>query len=109
MSDDGFSDLNELKQTCDTIIKSDYMNEWFWKKPIKNKGKTVQIKVAHEVDKASIYMVFKDDEKIKEVLLVEDVPDEWAYSRYLGKLEWASEDSAQLITKEGAILSGRIL
>lgn len=107
----GYLELDELKQTCDVIIKSDYVNEWLWKKPVKLKNKSVQIKVLHEVDKVSIYMVFKDGDKIVEevLLLVEDIPDEWVYSMYLGKLEWVSENKAQLTTKSGDVYSGEIL
>ena len=106
----GYLELDELKQTCGVIIKSDYVNEWLWKKPVKLKNQSVQIKVLHEVDKVSIYMVFKDEDKIvEEVLLVEDIPDEWAYSKYLGKLEWVSENKAQLTTKSGDVYSGEIL
>lgn len=105
----GYLELDELKQTCDVIIKSDYVNEWLWKKPVKLKNKSVQIKVLHEVDKVSFYMVFKDEDKIiEEILLVEDIPDEWVYSKYLGKLEWVSENKAQLTTKSGDVYFGEI-
>ena len=105
----GYLELDELKQTCDVIIKSDYVNEWLWKKPVRLKNKSVQIKVLHEVDKVSIYMIFKDEDKIvEEVLLVEDIPDEWVYSKYLGKLEWVSENKAQLTTKSGDVYFGEI-
>lgn len=110
LTSNGYLELDELKQTCDVIIKSDYVNEWLWKKPVKLRNKSVQIKVLHEVDKVSIYMVFKDGDKIvEEVLLVESIPDEWVYSKYLGKLEWVSESKAQLTTKSGDVYSGEIL
>ncbi len=110
LSSNGYLELDELKQTCDDIIKSDYVNEWLWKKTVKFKNKSVQIKILHEVDEVRIYMVFKDGDKIvEEVLLVEDIPDEWVYSKYLGKLEWVSENKAQLTTKNGDVYSGEIL
>lgn len=109
LSSNGYLELDALKQTCDDIIKSDYANEWLWKKPVKLKNKSVQIKVLHEVDKVNIYMVFTDEGKIiEEVLLVEDIPDEWVYSKYLGKLEWVSENKAQLTAKDGEIFYGEI-
>ena len=108
LSHNGYYELAELIPICDFIKKSNYVNEWFWKKPIKAKDKSVQIKVLHDVDKVSIYMVFIDRNKqSKEVLLVEETPDEWAYSKYLGKLEWVSENEAQLKTKEGALLGAK--
>ncbi|MCR5607984.1 MAG: hypothetical protein K6G26_02850 [Lachnospiraceae bacterium] len=54
LSSKGYLELEELKQPCDVIIKSDYVNEWLWKKTVKLKNKSVQIKVIHEVDKVSI-------------------------------------------------------
>lgn len=110
LTSNGYLELEELKQTCDVIKKLDYVNEWLWKKPVKLKNKSVQIKVLHEVDKVSIYMVFKDgDNIVEEVLLVEDIPDEWVYSKYFGNLEWVSENKAQLTTKSGDVYFGEIL
>ncbi len=40
---------------------------------------------------------------------MEDIPDEWVYSKYLVKLEWVSENKAQLTTKNGDVYLGEIL
>jgi hypothetical protein len=50
-------------------------------------------------------MVFKDSIKntCKEKLLVSEIPDERAYSKYLGKLEWISVGIARLSTKNGEV------
>lgn len=103
--------LEEIRNVCDIIKGTNYTNEWFWKKPVKMAYKNVQIKILHEVDIVSIYMVFKDTKKgvIKEILIVQDVPDEWIYNKYLGKLEWISEDTAQLVTKDGNIICRRYI
>ena len=37
----------------------------------------------------------------EEKFLVEDIPDERVYSKYLGKLEWISVRAARLSTKNG--------
>ncbi len=97
-------DLAELIQVCDKISEMNYVNEWFWKKPLKSKQLSVQIKVLHEVENVRIYMVFNDYGKneCSEKLLVEDIPDERVYSKYLGKLEWISAGTARLSTKEGS-------
>lgn len=109
LSGKGFNEIDELKKTCEEIITKDYINEWLWKKPVRYKNKSVQIKILHDVDKVSIYMAFIDGNINKDVLLVEEIPDEWVYSKYLGKLEWVSENEARLITKDGKILSGKIV
>ena len=105
LTDNGFDEVEILKSICDEIIRLDYVNEWFYGKFYYNCDKSVGIKVSHEVDKARIYMVFKDKEKrvLKERLLVETEPDEWAYCKYLGKLKWISEYAAQLVTKSGDV------
>ena len=58
-------------------------------------------------DKVNIYMVFNDGNKNEDILLVEEVPDEWVYSRHLGKLEWVAENEARLIAKDGKIFLGK--
>lgn len=96
-------DLSEMIQVWDKINEMNYVNEWFWKKPLKSKQLSVQIKVLHEVENVKIYMVFNDygKNKCSEKLLVEDIPDERVYCKYLGKLEWISAGTARLSTKEG--------
>lgn len=88
---------------CTEIINVGYLNQWMWKKPLKCKDKYVQIKILHEVSAISIYMVFTNIDKtmLKQVLLVNTIPDERIYEQYLGSLEWISEDEAALITKTG--------
>ena len=96
-------DVEEIQKACNKIVDSNYVNEWFWNKPVKSKKVSVQIKVLHEVENVSIYMVFKDSIKnvCEEKFLVEDIPDERVYSKYLGKLEWISVRTARLSTKNG--------
>ena len=96
-------DVGEIQKACNEIADSNYVNEWFWNKPVRMKHLSVQIKVLHEVESASIYMVFKDYIKniYEEKLLVTDIPDERVYSKYLGKLEWISVGTAKLSTKSG--------
>ena len=111
LCENGYSELDVLKSSCETIKKTDYVNEWFWKKPIIKKQKTVQIKILHEVEKVGIYMVFKDEmtHASEEILLAEDIPDEWVYNKYFGKLVWISDKKAELTTKEGQTLCGELV
>ena len=98
-----FFEVEEIENACNEIVDSNYINEWYWKKPVKSKQVSVQIKVLHEVENVNIYMVFKDSSKnvCKEKLLVSEIPDERAYSKYLGKLEWVSVATARLSAKSG--------
>ncbi len=108
LSQCNFFDLEEIQKACNEIINSNYVNEWFWNKPVKSKQICVQIKVLHEVESVSIYMVFKDSAKneCKEKFLVADIPDERVYSKYLGKLEWISAGVARLSAKNGEYFIG---
>ena len=96
-------DVTEIALACDEVVKNDYVNEWYWKKPIKSKHLSAQVKVSHEPEGAHLYMVFRDDlnNVQEEKHLVSDLPDERAYSKYLGKLEWISEGTAKLTAKSG--------
>lgn len=98
-----FFTVEEIQKACNEIVNSNYVNEWYWNKPVKLNQMSVQVKVLHEVESVNIYMVFKDSIKnvYKEKLLVSEIPDERVYSKYLGKLEWISVGTARLSTKNG--------
>lgn len=96
-------DVTAIANACDEVVNLNYINEWYWKKPVKSKHLTVQVKVSHEVESCNIYLVFTDYTKnvSKEEFIVSDLPDEWAYFKYFGKLEWVSDGTAKLTTKSG--------
>lgn len=98
-----FFDVDEIENACHKIVELNYVNEWYWNKPVKSKQISVQVKVLHEVENVNIYMVFKDamGNIYKEKFLIADIPDERVYSKYLGKLEWISVGTARLSTKNG--------
>jgi len=75
-----FFDVAELESACNKVEELNYVNEWYWNKPVKSKQVSVQVKVLHEVESVDIYMVFKDSVKnvYKEKFLVSDIPDERA-------------------------------
>lgn len=98
-----FFDVKEIENACNKIVDLNYVNEWYWKKPVKSKQISVQVKVLHEVESANIYLVFRDSvgNAYKEKFLVADIPDERSYNKYLGKLEWISVGTARLSAKSG--------
>lgn len=104
LSECGLCEFLVIENICNEIINDNYVNEWFWKKPIKKGCNSVQIKLIHDVDDISIYMVFNPNMNSEiENLLIKTVPDEWIYNKFLGKLEWVSDTKAQLISKDGEI------
>ena len=98
-----FFDVEAVDNACNEVVDLNYVNEWYWKKPVKSKHLSVQFKVSHEVESVNLYLVFRDSNKnvCKEIFLVQDIPDERAYDKYLGKLEWISDGTARLSTKNG--------
>ena len=96
-------DVEEIENACNKVEDLNYVNEWYWNKPVKCNRISAQVKVLHEVESVTIYLVFKDSTKksYKEKILVSDIPDERIYSKYLGKLEWISVGTARLSTKSG--------
>lgn len=93
--------VDSIYEACEYIVKHKYVNEWMWNKKVKIKDKIAKIKIKHDVSKLSIFMVFIDQSNtiIKEVFLVNTIPDERHYDRYLFKLVKISENEVALITK----------
>lgn len=100
-------DLEKVKKACEIIIQNDYVNEWYWKKSLRHKHKVAQVKVLHNVDFVSIYIIVSDNQekRVKEVLAIQEKPDEWFYAKYLGTLQWVSDNEVQLISKEKEIVA----
>lgn len=96
-------DVAAIANACDEVVRNDYINEWYWKKPIRSKRLTVQVKVAHDLENVHMYLVFRDflNNVQKEKFLVSVLPDEWVYNKYFGKLEWISDETAKLTAKSG--------
>lgn len=98
-----YIDVANIEEACNKAEELNYVNEWYWKKSLKRKNMSVQVKVLHEVECVTLSMVFTDSatNSSKEVFLLSDLPSEWVYSQYFGKLEWVSDDTARLTAKTG--------
>ena len=91
-------EVTNLIEACKKIQEKQYTNEWLWKKPIKSKDLYAQIKVVHDLNEVSIFVVYMDLDKriIKEDLIISTQPDERIYSKYLKGLEWIDSNTATL-------------
>ena len=96
-------DVTGVLEACDKVVEAGYENVWFWKKSKKKKNLSVQLKVVHEADFISFYMVFNDSKtkKKEEHFLVKDEPSEWVFANYFGILDWIDDTTAKLTTKDG--------
>lgn len=96
-------DLNNIVDACKQVADHGYVNEWLWGKTIRLKGKIARVKIKHEISNVDILISFTDrnNQCIKEELIISAIPDERVYAQYLGKLERVSEDVVALIDKSG--------
>lgn len=96
-------DFNNIVDACKQVADNGYINEWLWGKTIRLKGKNARVKIKHEISKVDILIAFidRDNQCIKEELIISAIPDERAYAQYLGKLERVAEDVVALIDKSG--------
>lgn len=100
---DGSFDTEGIETACNMVAEANYVNEWYWGKPVKCGQLSAQVKVLHEVESVTISLVFRDsiNNISKETILVSAVPDERAYDKYFGKLEWISASAVRLSAKCG--------
>ncbi|PEY99127.1 hypothetical protein CN326_23440 [Bacillus sp. AFS018417] len=98
-------DYSIFEQAYNKVIEEDYQNQYIWKQKVSPKRKYIgEVFCQHDIEEFSIYMVIKDynDKKeIKRVFLQSDRPNEFAFVKHLGKLEWLSQDEIVLINKSG--------
>lgn len=96
-------ELNNIVNACMQVTDHGYINEWLWGKQIRLKGKIARVKIKHEISNVDILISFtdRDNQCIKEELIISAIPDERVYAQYLGKLERVSEDVVALIDKSG--------
>lgn len=93
--------LSSITDACAEIISAGYKNEWIWKR-IKVNKKNVAIQIEHEVKEVHIFMVITSGKDVvSKEKIVTTAPDEWEYSRFLGKLIRISENEAALIDRSG--------
>ena len=86
------------------IIDTNYVNEWMWKKKVKNPRKDLSAEVfmQHEIDYMMISILIRDSlgEKIFSQKVISELPNEYAYSQHLGKLKWITNTSVVLVNKK---------
>lgn len=105
-------DIKGFDDVYREIKNRNYLNEWIWvKKKSPNKTKTAEVRCVHEVEKFEAYLDIKDAQglKIKEILLLTELPDELIYHYKLGDIKWLSNSEIMLcdnwisITDKGTI------
>jgi hypothetical protein len=89
----------------EAVLDSKFVNERVWGKPIRNPSKNLaaEIFIQHELTKAIISIRIRDAKKniIKIKHILESEPNEFAFVRYLGKLNWIDDRNLELINAYG--------
>jgi hypothetical protein len=91
--------LSTLEQLQDKGLK----NVWIWKsKWSPSRQWRAEIEIDHDVDSCIISLRIYDHAGVEIVRrqLVNEQPDEWAYSQHLGSLIWASKNTVSLSNKQ---------
>ncbi|WP_157722081.1 hypothetical protein [Tumebacillus avium] len=96
---DLFDRVNKL------IQELDYTNQWVWKKPLKSPDSSyfAEVLCEHDLQSMEISLLIKEKSgrEIIRKKVIEELPDEFAYAKHLGKLKWLSTDEVALVNKKG--------
>ena len=97
-------DFSVFEQTAEGIRILEYRNEWVWKK-VKNRktGFLAEVICRHSVQSLDLFIAIKDPQGLvnKETKILSEQPDEFAYAKHLGALQWTENHTVQLINKNG--------
>jgi hypothetical protein len=92
-----------LKKTYQSVIESNYKNEYVWKQKASPSRKyRAEIFCQHEIDKYVVSMIIKTrdtNELVKSEILFIERPHELAFVEHLGNLEWISNNEVILLNK----------
>ncbi|MBM6617227.1 hypothetical protein [Bacillus suaedaesalsae] len=97
--------FEQFKDVSLQIEQTKYLNEWAWKKAVKNPNKNYYAEVLcqHNVTSMDISIVIKQKNgvEIQREKVISELPDEFAYARHLGELKWLADFEIALINKKG--------
>jgi hypothetical protein len=86
------------------IIAGEYINHLIWNKPKKNPDKKYSAEVIcdHDIDEFSVRIIIrnKNGDEVKQKKIITERPNEWAFAKHFGRLEWLSQNEVALINKD---------
>jgi hypothetical protein len=92
-----------LKMAYQSVIESNYKNEYVWKQKASPSRKyTAELFCQHEIDKYVVTMIIKTrdtNELVKSEILFIERPHELAFVQHLGNLKWFSNTEVKLLNK----------
>lgn len=95
-------DISNVVEACYYVIDRRYNNLWtFHQKLNKEKDLLAKVLVEHDVDTVNIVIEITDDSSlIKRICLYQTLPDERAYAKLLGKIQWKNNRTLLFISKQ---------
>jgi hypothetical protein len=94
-----------FEQAAKRVVELDYTNTRIWKKPLKSPdgALTAEIVIEQDVDETRLVSKFKEagGKTCASFLLCSTMPSEFAFTPYLGKLEWVNNRTIRLKAKSG--------
>ena len=85
------------------IIKTNYVNEWYWGKPKQSPDGKCKAKLflQHELREIvmSIVVVDRKDNELKRQAILVEEPSEYQYVQHLGELKWLDNETVALFHK----------
>ncbi|WP_442601936.1 hypothetical protein [Paenibacillus sp. KN14-4R] len=97
--------IEPFERVYRSIKEQLYKNDWVWKKPLKSPdGKYIaEVLCQHNVKSMDIVLIVKakDGTEVNRNKIISELPDEFAYAKHLGKLEWLSINEVALVSKKG--------
>ena len=95
-------DSGDFEKVCEQIQRCKYRNEWVWGKK-KNKKLTAEGVLVHNIKSAQIFLrIYRDNERIGVFEILTTKPDEFCFSKYLGKIKWIDDETIAIEQKNGA-------
>lgn len=92
---------NEIKQ-------NKYKNNWKYGKCIKSPNKlfNAEILCEHDVEKIEIFILIKNKkgEEILKKKIISELPEEFAYTKHLGKIKWITSESIEYYNKKNLVI-----
>ncbi len=102
-----------FEKVYNEIIKQDYKNNWQYGKSVKNKNKIygAEILCEHDVEKIDIFISIKNknSEEILRKKIISELPDEYAYSKHLGKIKWQTNEIVEFYNKKGILIFTHVI
>ncbi|OAS14693.1 hypothetical protein [Paenibacillus oryzisoli] len=97
--------IDAFRDVSSQIEKIGYLNEWIWRKAVKSPQKKYYAEVLcqHNVKSMDISILIRqmDGTEVRKIMVISELPDEFAYAKHLGQLVWTSESEVVLVNKNG--------